>query len=101
MAHILLLHSAIGLRPAVLEFADALRDRGHTLTVPDYYDGQVFDDEAAGIEYRDRVGARVEALTLGATGLADDLVDGGLQRVEVAGQAVAQGRVVDGLDAQP
>lgn len=58
MAHILLLHSAIGLRPAVLEFADALRDRGHTLTVPDYYDGQVFDDEAAGIEYRDRVGAR-------------------------------------------
>lgn len=58
MAHILLLHSAIGLRPAVLEFAEALEQRGHTLIVPDYYDGQVFDSEPDGIDYRDRTGAK-------------------------------------------
>lgn len=58
MAHILLLHSAIGLRPAVREFADALTERGHTLVVPDYYDGNVFEDEEEGIDYRDRVGAK-------------------------------------------
>ena len=58
MTHILLLHSALGLRPAVREFADALTERGHTLVVPDYYDGQVFDDEESGVGYRDRTGAK-------------------------------------------
>lgn len=58
MTHILLLHSALGLRPAVHDFADALSARGHTLTVPDFYDGEVFDDESSGIAYRDRVGAK-------------------------------------------
>lgn len=58
MSTILLLHSAMGLRPAVTEFAEALEQRGHTLVVPDYYEGEVFDDADAGIEYRDRVGAK-------------------------------------------
>lgn len=58
MSTILLLHSALGLRPAVREFADRLQERGHTLVVPDYYDGEVFDDEEAGIDHRDRLGAK-------------------------------------------
>ncbi len=53
MARILLLHSALGLRPAVLEFADRLRDLGHEVDAPDFYEGHVFDDEAAGIAHRD------------------------------------------------
>lgn len=58
MTQILLLHSAIGLRPAVTRFAGELRDRGYDVVAPDYYDGHVFDDEAEGIDYRDTIGAR-------------------------------------------
>ncbi|NHN57156.1 carboxymethylenebutenolidase [Calidifontibacter sp. DB0510] len=58
MSQILLLHSALGLRPAVTSFAEALEARGHDVVVPDYYEGQVFADEEAGIDYRDRTGAR-------------------------------------------
>lgn len=58
MSHLLLLHSALGLRPAVTDFADRLRERGHTVQTPDYYDGTVFDDEQAGIAHRDAVGTK-------------------------------------------
>ncbi|EAP98173.1 hypothetical protein JNB_14453 [Janibacter sp. HTCC2649] len=53
MARILLLHSALGLRPAVSDFAERLRDRGHQVEAPDFYEGHVFDDEAEGIAHRD------------------------------------------------
>lgn len=53
MARILLLHSALGLRPAVVDFADQLRAQGHEVDAPDYYEGHVFDNEAEGIAHRD------------------------------------------------
>lgn len=53
MAGILLLHSALGLRPAVLDFAERLRSLGHAVEAPDYYEGRVFDDEDSGIAHRD------------------------------------------------
>jgi len=53
MANFLLLHSALGLRPAVLDFAEQLRDLGHVVEAPDYYEGHVFDDEECGIAHRD------------------------------------------------
>ena len=37
-------HSAYGLRPAVIEFADRLRAAGHRVHTPDLYDGEVFSD---------------------------------------------------------
>lgn len=58
MTQILLLHSAIGLRPAVIRFADDLRSRGYDVVAPDYYDGHIFSDAGAGIDYRDRIGTR-------------------------------------------
>ncbi|NYJ76193.1 dienelactone hydrolase family protein [Allobranchiibius huperziae] len=58
MAEILLLHSALGLRPAVEEYADLLRAGGHLVRTPDFYDGHVFDIQAEGIAYRDEVGGR-------------------------------------------
>lgn len=57
MATLLLLHSAVGLRPGVEEFAERLRERGHEVRTPDYYDGHVFDG-ADGIAYRDRIGGK-------------------------------------------
>jgi dienelactone hydrolase len=37
-------HSAYGLRPAIIEFADKLRAAGYTVHSPDLYDGEVFAD---------------------------------------------------------
>lgn len=48
MAHVVLFHSVLGLRPGVHEFAEQLRKSGHTVTTPDLYDGEVFDDYEAG-----------------------------------------------------
>jgi dienelactone hydrolase len=53
---IVLFHSALGLRPAVLEWADRLRAAGHTVEAPDSFDGEVFDDLDAGMRKRDEVG---------------------------------------------
>lgn len=58
MATILLLHSAYGLRPAVIRFADALRVHGHEVLTPDFYDAHVYADDS-GLAYRDQVGGRV------------------------------------------
>ncbi len=56
MTDIVIFHSALGLRPGVQGFADHLRAAGHTVHVPDLYDGHVFDDLDAGIAYRDTLG---------------------------------------------
>jgi dienelactone hydrolase len=76
MAHeIVLFHSAYGLRPAVAEFAEALRAEGHTVHTPDLFDGEVFSRLEDGLKKRDSVGiqglmkkaAVVAAQTPGAT----------------------------------
>jgi dienelactone hydrolase len=48
MANVLLFHSALGLRPAVLKFAERLKAEGHTVATPDLYNGETFDDYEAG-----------------------------------------------------
>ncbi len=56
MATVVLFHSALGLRPAVQRFADALRADGHTVHTPDLFDGEVFDVLADGVRKRDALG---------------------------------------------
>ncbi len=56
MAEIVLFHSALGLRPGVTAAADRLREAGHTVHAPDYYDGEVFDDLDDGLRKRDALG---------------------------------------------
>jgi len=41
---IVLFHSAYGLRPGVLRWAERLRAAGYTVHAPDLYDGEVFTD---------------------------------------------------------
>jgi dienelactone hydrolase len=56
MAEIVLFHSALGLRPGVASAADRLREAGHSVHVPDFYDGEVFDDLDDGLRKRDELG---------------------------------------------
>jgi dienelactone hydrolase len=56
MSELVLFHSALGLRRGVHVVADRLRAARHTVHVPDYYDGKVFDNLADGIAYRDELG---------------------------------------------
>src|SRR5215216_1680182 len=56
MAEIVLFHSALGLRPGVTAAAYRLRAAGHTVHVPDYYDGEVFDDLDEGLRKCDALG---------------------------------------------
>ena len=63
---VVLLHSALGRRPALEQHADRLRAAGHAVHAPDLYEGVTFDDPAAGLAHRDAIGwkalqARAEA----------------------------------------
>ena len=56
MAEIILFHSVLGLRHGVTDGANRLRDAGHIVYTPDYYDGEVFDDPAEGVRKREELG---------------------------------------------
>lgn len=94
MSHLLLLHSALGLRPAVLDFADRLREQGHQVDTPDYYAGNVFDDEPAGIAYRDTVGTKdlFARLTPALDALPQDAVLAGFSLGSAFAQNLARRR---------
>jgi dienelactone hydrolase len=56
MAEVVLFHHAHGLTSGVRDFADGLRRAGHTVHVPDLYEGRVFDDLEEGVAYARAVG---------------------------------------------
>lgn len=74
MAEVVLYHHAQGLTDGVEAFGDDLRAMGHTVHVPDLYDGHTFDDLDDGIDYAKQTGFG----TILQRGLdaADDLGDG-------------------------
>ena len=51
MADVLLFHHAQGLTPGVRAFADELRAAGHTVHVPDLFDGRTFDSIDEGMAF--------------------------------------------------
>ncbi|MGV9810010.1 hypothetical protein [Micromonospora chersina] len=56
MAHILLLHSVFGLRPAVLAAADRLRAAGHRVATPDLYEVPAAETVEAGFALFEKIG---------------------------------------------
>jgi dienelactone hydrolase len=53
---IMLFHSTLGLRPAVREAADRLRGAGHSVHVPDLFDGQTAETMDEGLAIKDKIG---------------------------------------------
>jgi dienelactone hydrolase len=56
MAEVLLFHHAQGLTHGVTSFADQLRAAGHTVHMPDLFDGRTFDSIEEGVGYANEIG---------------------------------------------
>ncbi|MEV4941605.1 dienelactone hydrolase family protein [Streptomyces zaomyceticus] len=94
MAEVLLFHHSLGLTEGVGAFADALRRSGHTVHVPDLYEGRTFTDLEAGVGYAREIGfdtllARGERA---AAELPEEIVYAGLSLGVVPAQKLAQTR---------
>lgn len=56
MADVVLIHSAAGCRPAVHRAAERLRAAGHTVLIPDFYEGAIFTDLDEGVAHMRSLG---------------------------------------------
>lgn len=56
MANVVLFHSVLGLREGVKAAADTIRRRGHTVHVPDLFEGKIFDDYGSAMAAFEAVG---------------------------------------------
>jgi dienelactone hydrolase len=92
--HVFLFHSALGVGPAVLDWAERLRGEGHEVETPDVYDGAVFDDLDEGVAKADAMGME-EAMRRAQEAVAGSepgYVPAGFSFGAAAAQAVAQNR---------
>ncbi|MFG2396041.1 dienelactone hydrolase family protein [Streptomyces lydicus] len=94
MAEILLFHHAHGLTAGVRAFAGTLEAAGHTVHVPDLYEGRVFEDLQDGAAYAQEVG--FDAITARGRAAAENLPAGlvhlGFSLGVLPAQALAQTR---------
>lgn len=84
MAEVLLYHHAQGLTAGVEAFADELRRAGHTIHLPDLYDGRTFDTLDDGLAFARQTGF-------------DTLVDRGIAAAEGLGDGSGDGLVYAGF----
>lgn len=94
MAEVVLYHHAQGLTQGVKAFAEELRQAGHTVHVPDLYEGQTFDTLEEGLAYAKRTGfGTINDRGIAAVdGLGDALVYAGFSLGGMPAQQLAQTR---------
>lgn len=94
MTQLLLFHHAQGLTRGISRFAETLRDAGHTVYLPDLFDGCTFDSIDAGMAYIETVGFEdlVEQGVQAADAYPPDLVYAGFSFGVVPAQKLAQTR---------
>ena len=94
MTEVLLFHHAQGVTPGIRAFADQLRAAGHTVHVPDLFDGRTFDSIDEGMAFINSEG--FDALRERGVRTADDLpaelVYAGFSFGETIAQQLAQTR---------
>ncbi len=94
MAEVLLFHHAQGRTAGVAALADEIAGAGHTVHVPDLYDGRTFDNLPSGLAYGEEIGFDA-VRSRGAAAAADlpaGLVYVGLSLGVMPAQELAQGR---------
>jgi len=94
MAEVVLFHHAQGLTPGVVDFADELRQAGHTVHTPDLFEGRTFDSVEAGVSHAAEMGFG-EVLERGVRavdGLPAELVYAGFSLGVMPAQKLAQTR---------
>jgi dienelactone hydrolase len=94
MAEVLLFHHAHGLTPGVRSFAETLTQAGHTVHLPDLYEGKVFETLEEGLDYARATGFQtvVDRGVHAADGLPDALVYAGFSLGVMPAQQLAQTR---------
>jgi dienelactone hydrolase len=94
MAEVLLFHHAHGLTSGVRAFAGELRRAGHTVHLPDLYEGRVFGDleEGAAHARETGFGTLIERGRAAAEGLPGGLVYAGFSLGVLPAQMLAQTR---------
>jgi dienelactone hydrolase len=94
MAEVVVFHHAHGRTAGVVAFADELRRAGHTVYVPDLYEGRTFDDLEAGVGHAQGVGftSIVERGVRAVDGLPGALVYAGFSLGAMPAQQLAQSR---------
>jgi dienelactone hydrolase len=94
MVDVILYHHAQGLTEGVRAFADDLQSAGHSVTVPDLYDGETFDTVEDGIAYAKQVGFGTigERGLQAAEGLPNEIVYAGFSLGVMSAQELAQTR---------
>jgi dienelactone hydrolase len=92
VAEVLLFHHAHGLTPGVEAFAERLAQAGHTVHVPDLFDGRIFVDLGDGLDYAEEVGfgTIAERGLLAADRLPGDVVYAGFSLGVLPAQMLAQ-----------
>jgi dienelactone hydrolase len=94
MADIVLFHHAQGLTEGVLAFAEDLRSGGHTVRVPDLYNGATFDTVVRGVAHAEAIGIDTILDRAGeaVNDLPEHLVYAGFSLGAVPAQMLAQTR---------
>ena len=94
MAEVLVLHHGYGLTTGVRGFAEQLRRAGHTVHVPDLFEGRVFDSLEEGMGYAEETGfgTLVARGTTAAEELPAELVYLGFSLGVLPAQKLAQTR---------
>ncbi|MFZ9629400.1 MAG: dienelactone hydrolase family protein [Ilumatobacteraceae bacterium] len=94
MAEVLLFHHVCGVTPGIVEFAESLRAAGHTVHVPDLFDGQRFESIDEGVAFVESIGfdAIVQRGLDAAASLSTRLVYAGVSLGVVPAQHLAQTR---------
>ena len=94
MAEVVLYHHAQGLTEGVKSFAAELREAGHTVHLPDVYEGHTFETLEEGIDYARQTGfgTVMERGLAAASDLGDNLVYAGFSLGVMPAQRLAQTR---------
>ena len=94
MADVVLFHHALGLTSGVQSFAGVLRDAGHTVHVPDLFEGRTFTDLDEGVGFARSTGFDVvgKRATAAAEALPAEVYYVGMSLGVMPAQELAQNR---------